>query len=287
MQPRGASRMSGMNGPGSSGVLGRLASRVETLLSRVNGLQGKVDRLEYDAEEHARRIQDAVGAMQAEYAGRLRSMNGVIRRNKTILDTNIVAAESRLDTPIDEVKKGTQEDVERFQRDSRATETVFHQTMEGLQARAAQDAQTLCMKIENSVVDLTQTMVGYREEFWTLVNDATSRQRQLERKIDGLEYAGRLDSMARLSSRPRSIGPTFGATVKATTPTELQLVGAQQVAKSRRDVSKSPAIRRFAAEADLQASEIGVHEVLSGHGSDGGGNAATRGRSPARATCST
>ena len=68
---------------------------------------------------------------------------------------------------------------------------------------------------------------------------------------------------------------------------ELQLVGAQQVAKSRRDVSKSPVIRRFAAEADLQASEIGVHEVLSEHGGDGGGNAATRGRSPARATWST
>ena len=67
---------------------------------------------------------------------------------------------------------------------------------------------------------------------------------------------------------------------------ELQLVGAQQVAKSRRDVSKSPAIRRFAAAVDLQASEIGVYEVLSEHGSDGGGNAATRGRSPARATWS-
>ncbi len=285
MQPRGASRMSGMNGPGSS-VLGRIASRVETLLSRVNGLQGKVDRLEYDAEEQARRVQDVVDAMQAEYAGRLESMDDAIRRNKTILDTNIVAAESRLDTRIDEAKKGMQEDAERFQRDSRATETVFHETMEGLQARAAQDAQTLYVKIENAVADLTQTMVGYREEFWTLVNDATSRQRQLERKIDGLEYAGRLDSMARLSSRPRSIGPIIGSAVRATTPTELQLVGAQQVAKSRRDVLKTPAIRRFAAEADLQASEIGVNEVLSEHGSDGGGNAATRGRSPARATWS-
>ena len=83
-----------MNGPGSS-VLCRIASRVETLLSRVNGLPGKVDRLEYDAEEQARRAQDVVDAMQAEYAGRLGSMNDVIRRNKTILDTNIVAAESR------------------------------------------------------------------------------------------------------------------------------------------------------------------------------------------------
>ena len=121
MQPRGASRMSGMNGPGSSGVLGRIASRVETLLSRVNGLQGKVDRLEYDAEEQARRVQDVVDAMQAEYAGRLESMNDMIRRNNAILDTNIVAAESRLDTRIGEAKKGMWEDAERFRRDSRAT----------------------------------------------------------------------------------------------------------------------------------------------------------------------